>query len=280
MKGSPILAEVRTLRIRGVRYRVSIAGAGIPLLLLHGFTGCGAGWGAFAEILSARFQVIAPDLIGHGGTDAPHDSARYHIEHSAADIATLAEVLALRSPALFGYSMGGRLALYTALAFPERFSALILESASPGLADPAERAARRAQDDALALAIERDGVPAFVDRWQALPLFASQRALPLQVREHVRSNRLSQRAHGLAGSLRGMGTGVQPPLWSKLSLLTLRTLLITGALDVRFSEIAHAMRQSAPDAQHVPIDSAGHAPHLEQALQTAKVVYAFLGENP
>jgi 2-succinyl-6-hydroxy-2,4-cyclohexadiene-1-carboxylate synthase len=279
-KAGDILSDAFMLHVRGVRYHVRVSGAGTPLLLLHGFTGSGAGWGPFADLLSDQFQVIAPDLIGHGGTDAPYDSARYRIEHSAADIVTLAEALALPSPALFGYSMGGRLALYTALAYPERFSALILESASPGLADAGERAARRVQDDVLALAIERDGVPAFVDRWQALPLFASQDALPASDRERIRSGRLSQRAHGLANSLRGIGTGVQPPLWNMLSLFGLPTLLITGVFDVRFSDIARAMCAGIPHVQHAVVAGAGHAPHLEQASQTANVVSTFLGEIP
>ena len=68
--------------------------------------------------------------------------------------------------------MGGRIALYTALTVPvER---LVLVGASPGIADPAERAARRAADDALADRIETLEIEAFAREWGSQPLFAGQ----------------------------------------------------------------------------------------------------------
>ncbi len=115
---------------------------------------------------------------------------------------------------LLGYSMGGRIALYT--AFSHFFRALILESASPGLADAAEREQRRRSDAALAESIERDGVAAFVEHWEQLPLFASQSNLALETRQSLHRQRLANRAHGLANSLRGVGTGEQPALHSPI----------------------------------------------------------------
>ena len=90
--------------------------------------------------------------------------------------------------------MGGRIALYT--AFSGYFRALILESASPGLQDPAEREQRRLSDEALAASIERDGVPAFVERWENLPLFASQKSLPPERREELHRQRLQNSTVG------------------------------------------------------------------------------------
>ena len=72
--------------------------------------------------------------------------------------------------------MGGRLALALALRIPQRVRRLVLVSASPGLADAGERAARRAADEALADRIEAIGVEAFAREWAAQPLFAGQPA--------------------------------------------------------------------------------------------------------
>ena len=107
----------------------------------------------------------------------------------------------------------------------------MLEGASPGIADAAEREARRASDAALAGRIERDGVEAFVDEWERVPLFASQLALPAEARAAVRATRLAQRAHGLANSLRGMGAGAQAPLHDRLPSIAAPTLLLAGSLD-------------------------------------------------
>src|SRR5437764_14892874 len=128
--------------------------------------------------------------------------------------------------------MGGRIALYT--AFSSFFRALILESASPGLADPVEREQRRLSDEALAASIERDGVPAFIERWENLPLFASQKTLPLDCREKLHQQRLQNSATGLAQGLHGEGTGVQLSLHAQLPTFNIHVLLIAGEVAVKY----------------------------------------------
>src|SRR5205085_1446641 len=126
-----------------------------------------------------------------------------------------------RETVLLGYSMGGRMALYTALG--ASFRGLILESASPGLATEEERAERRASDEALAARIERDGIESFVDEWERQPLFASQSALPDETHQALRLERVRNTPLGLANSLRGAGSGTQPSLHDALSSLATPT---------------------------------------------------------
>jgi 2-succinyl-6-hydroxy-2,4-cyclohexadiene-1-carboxylate synthase len=235
------------------------------LVLLHGFTGSAAGWGHQMDILADYgLRLIAIDLPGHGQSDAPDDAKRYSIEHCQQDILAALQKLGVHrgQAIMLGYSMGGRIALYT--AFSGFFRALILESASPGLEDPAEREKRRASDEALAASIEREGVPAFIERWESLPLFASQRTLPAECREALHRQRLQNSATGLAQSLRGVGTGVQPSLYARLPTLHIPVLLIAGALDTKFTEIAKHMAQALPQSQLHIIPAAGHTVHLEQ----------------
>jgi len=169
--------------------------------------------------------------------------------------------------------MGGRIALYC--AFSGYFRALILESASPGLATFTERAQRRASDEALAERIEREGIKAFVNYWEQLPLFASQSNLSIECRNAQRAQRLTNRAHGLANSLRGVGTAVQPPLYQRLPELPLPVLLITGELDSKFCHIGQRMAQHLPQAQLQIVPSAGHAIHLEQPERFVTLVHKF-----
>lgn len=258
-------------------YHVEVYGAGEPLLLLHGFTGSTQSWHELVPQLSAAFQLILVDLPGHGTSATPDDPARCTLPAVAADLcAILAQRQALPAHVL-GYSMGGRLALYMALHTPQCLRSLIVESGSPGLPTEAERAARRADDEALAQRIERAGIAAFVDEWERLPLWASQRALPSATRQHLREQRLHNSALGLASSLRGMGTGAQPSLWDELPRLTVPTLLVTGALDAKFTQIAQAMQSRCPACVHRILPAAGHTPHLETPALFARTVLDFLG---
>ena len=235
------------------------------LVLLHGFTGSAAGWGQQMDILADYgLLIIAIDLLGHGQSDAPEDAKRYSIEYCQKDILAALQTLGVHEShaIILGYSMGGRIALYT--AFSGFFRSLILESASPGLEDPVEREKRRTSDEALAASIEREGIPAFIERWEHLPLFASQRTLSFECREALHRQRLQNNATGLAQSLRGVGTGVQPSLYARLPTLHIPVLLIAGELDTKFTTIAKHMAQALPQSQLHIIPAAGHTVHLEQ----------------
>ena len=174
-----------TLRVTGLLLNVESAGAGRPLLLLHGFSGsiatCRPHLARFAE----HRRTIVLDLIGHGQSAAPADSERYRMEPCVEDLLPEHDTQEVARVDLLGYSMGGRVGLHFAAAAPERVEALVLESTSPGLANAAEWEARAAADEALAVSIERDGFEAFVDRWDLLPLFSSQAALPSAARAHL-----------------------------------------------------------------------------------------------
>lgn len=246
------------------------------LLLLHGFTGSATSWSNLLQALSPAIRLIALDLPGHGQTDAPTDPALYTMPAVARDIHALLDHLHIDRAHLLGYSMGGRLALYLALQRPDRWHSLILESASPGLRTAAERQERIARDEALADFIERQGIEAFVNRWQSLPLFATQQQLPPATQDAHRAARLRNRPHGLANSLRGMGTGVQPSLWPHLPDLHLPTLLLSGALDQKFTTVAKEMATLLPHPHHQTFSHTGHTIHLEQPKPYAKAIQKWL----
>lgn len=266
------------VQVNQLNYRVGQFGNGgvFPWMFLHGFTGRIENWQRQIDHLEASYSLIIPDLIGHGKTDAPLDSERYQMEFAAADLIRLLDIFEIDQIGLLGYSMGGRLALYLALHYPQRVGKLILESASPGLATPQERADRIASDEHLANRIEREGITAFIDYWEQLPLFASQTSLSSEVKQPLRALRLQNRPEGLAGSLRGMGTGRQPSLWDSLAQLRPPTMLITGEHDRKFTEIGKKMSHHLPDVQHIQIQEAGHTIHLEQPQLFNEAVLRFI----
>lgn len=255
--------EAITCPANGVAYRVVCAGSGPPLLMLHGFTGSADAWQMVAPPIARHRRVIAIDLLGHGQTDAPDDPARYGMSPAVADLVAVLDQLGHDTVDLLGYSMGGRLALGFAVTHPDRVASLVLESASAGIADPAERKTRRRADNELADAIERDGIVAFVDRWERLPLFATQTRLGKQDRARVRRGRLAQRPNGLANSLRGFGQGVQPALHDRLAAFPRPTVLIVGEHDVKFRAIAKDLEPRLGWAWCDVAPRTGHAVHLE-----------------
>ncbi len=258
--------ERRELRVgpAGCALHVEQSGEGPPVLLLHGFTGSVRTLDGAAEGLRAAGRsTIAVDLLGHGGSDAPREASAYTMERCTENLVRVLDATRTERTDVLGYSMGGRAALVLAAAQPERVRSLVLVGASAGLADPAERAARRQADEALADAIERDGVARFVERWMSLPLFASQARLGPAFLDAARAQRLRNRAHGLAGSLRGMGTGAQRPLHAALGTLAVPMLLVVGAGDAKFRAIAEDLARRAPNARVAQIPGAGHAAHLE-----------------
>jgi 2-succinyl-6-hydroxy-2,4-cyclohexadiene-1-carboxylate synthase len=262
--------------INGLCYHVVETGVGEPVVLLHGFTGSAATWRGLVARLAGEYRVIAVDLPGHGESDAPADVSRYRMEQVTTDLAALLTGMGAAPAHWLGYSMGGRLALYVAVHRPDLARSLILESASPGLADPAERQARREQDEHLAMRIETGGVAAFVAEWEQLPLFTGVRALPPDTQEALRQQRLANAAVGLAGSLRGMGTGAQPPLWDRLAAVKRPVLLLAGEQDERFVALNRRMAAEMPAARLAVIPGAGHTVHLEQPALFENAVLSFL----
>jgi 2-succinyl-6-hydroxy-2,4-cyclohexadiene-1-carboxylate synthase len=267
------------IRTNGVELNVAVAGDGWPLVLLHGFTGSAANWVSHSTVFGKHFQTIAIDLLGHGDSDSPTDPARYRMERCVEDLLSVFDQLGLERVSLLGYSMGGRVALHLALTRPERVEALVLESASPGLADPAERQARVASDEALAQRVEQEGLPVFIAYWEQLPLFASRSRLPESMRVELRAQHLRNNSFGLANSLRGLGAGVQSPLWDRLPEVRLPTLLIAGGLDQKFAAIARAMADALPEAQLTLVPDAGHTVHFEQPETFDQRVLDFLRDG-
>jgi 2-succinyl-6-hydroxy-2,4-cyclohexadiene-1-carboxylate synthase len=222
------------------------------LVLLHGFTQTGRSWQPIAHALAGRYRAVAPDLPGHG------DFASRRPASFAACDAYLRALTDGRPVTLAGYSMGGRIALHAALSLP--LERLVLIGASPGIADAAERAARAAEDAELADRIEAIGIEAFVREWGAQALFDG---MPRGVAELVEEDRLRNTASGLAAALRGLGTGVMPPLWDRLGELAMPVDLVVGERDKTFRGIAELMAARLRDARVHVVAGAGHAAHME-----------------
>lgn len=265
--------------IDDLRWEVRIRGAGIPLLLLHGFTGRGSNWGTHAPALARQFRLVVVDLPGHGRSGIPRVPARASVERTADDLATILRREGCTPAHVLGYSLGARVALRLAVAHPDVVRRLVLESPSAGLATEADRQVRRAADEDQAHRLERDGIETFVDEWEREPVFASYASLPPARTARLRSERLRNRPAGLAASLRGAGQGSMEPLHDRLAGIRIPTLVIAGALDATGLARAAAVAAGIPGARLETVPGAGHAPHLETPTIFRNLVSTFLQEE-
>ncbi len=261
-------------------WSVTEGGAGQPLVLLHGFTGSAASWEEHFDSFADRHRVIAPDLPGHGGTPETSALDGMTVEATADALATLLAELGAAPAIVLGYSLGARIALRLAIEHPASVGRLVLESPSAGIADPGDRAARRAADAALADRLERDGIAGFISAWERSPVFASHAAANPQLLARQRAIRLASNAAGLAASLRAAGQGSMEPLHDRLGEVTAPTLVIAGALDAVGRPRAEEVANGIPGARLEILDATGHTPHLESPDAFRRLVLDFAPEDP
>ena len=217
------------------------------VVLVPGFTQTASAWDAVVARLRA------------GG----HDAIALDVPVGLDFVATAAALGATGGRATYaGYSMGGRLCLRLALDHSDLVERLVLVSTSPGIADPAERAARRAADEELARDVERRGVEPFLRDWLAQPLFSTLDPTAAGLANRAAGHTAAE----LATTLRLLGSGTQQPLWSRLGELAMPVALVTGRGDAKFDAINDAMYAgctSVPSVVRFRADG-GHALPLEQ----------------
>lgn len=114
-----------TVRANGVDLRSYRIGDGPPIVMAHGFYDGGRRWVPLAEDLAEDYDVVAYDARGHGRSDAP--ATGYDVENRVADLVGVVRGLELEKPVLFGHSMGGATAAWTAAERPDLPRALVLE---------------------------------------------------------------------------------------------------------------------------------------------------------
>lgn len=246
--------------------------AGAPrVTFIPGFMGGPRAFEALAAHLPDAFGVRVVTLPGHGDRSAIAPGARFE-ELVALVGAEIDEGTKSAVEILVGYSMGGRVALAAALAHPERFAHVVAVGADLGLVDDAARRSRAEEDEARARQIEQAGIAAFLEAWEALPLFATQRALGPEALAAQRRMRLANTAEGLAFALRRLGTGQMPDLRPQLASSPLPITFVAGSLDAKFCALASEGARIAPRGAWAAFHGVGHNVPLEAPRRLAKLV--------
>ncbi|NET42229.1 2-succinyl-6-hydroxy-2,4-cyclohexadiene-1-carboxylate synthase [Okeania sp. SIO2B3] len=247
------------------------------ILLLHGFMGSSNDFVDFIPQLCKYFCCLTVDLPGHGKTIVTGSDGYYDMENTAIGLIHLLDELKIDNCYLFGYSMGGRLALYMAINFPTRFNRVILESASPGLKTEVERSLRCQSDLRLADKLENSNFQEFLSNWYSQALFKSLRQN--NSFEKVIERRLENKPLELAKSLLNLGTGNQPSLWDKLSNHQIPTLLMVGEFDDKFQAINLKIVELCQVVHLKIIPESGHNIHWENPQKWIESLINFLVEG-
>ncbi len=250
-----------------------------PLIFfLHGFMGNTDEFDEVIKLLSDDFDCLTLDLPGHGKTQVLGGDEYYTMANTGNALINLMDQLKIAKCFLVGYSMGGRLALYLTLHFPERFLKVVLESASPGLTTELERLERIKIDIQIGRKLTRSfaiiDFADFLSNWYNQKIFGYIKNHPEY--DRMVESRLQNNPQELNKSLRFMGTGCQPSLWEKLKYNTIPMLLLAGEYDSKFISINTEMDRICESAQMKIISNAGHNIHFENTLTFVENIKYFL----
>jgi 2-succinyl-6-hydroxy-2,4-cyclohexadiene-1-carboxylate synthase len=252
------------------------------LVCIHGFTGSPASFDPLARALTRRgaVRLCRPTLLGHRSPGAGlrrglRERRAMRFEDEVDRIAALVVREGFTGAHLLGYSLGARVALGLLARYACLFEGATLIGVHPGLGSLQERAARVGSDERWCTLLERRGVGAFLEAWEAQPLFASQRELGPRASAEQRRVRAAHSAEGLARALRVLGLGQMPDYRGALVACPLPVRLVVGERDEKFSGIATALAQLAPRLAVDRVPGVGHnvlleaGEHVEQLLRGA-----------
>ena len=244
-----------------------------PLVLIHGFTTSSASFAANIPALNERFTVITMDLLGHGQSDAPEDSAPYGPGPAIERILGLLNRLGYERVLLCGHSLGAALCLRLALEAPERLAGLVLINSMSAAGTPEWREGARPGMVEMAARLRTEG-SGFLRSTRLYP--AHSKRLDPQSRELLTRTFDEADPIGLAGTAERLVIDVNS--YERVGELSVPTLLVIGTREEAFAAIAPEFVSRMPRgvARSVHLGEAGHAANLEQpdAFQSAVADFA------
>ena len=244
-------------RRSGLRINYQIAGSGPPLVLIHGYTASGySNWDApgWVEALAPHNTLLIPDLRGHGRSQKPWTAEAYSVTAMAHDVLAVMDEQGIRSAPVFGYSMGGMIAMQLLVEHPDRVDAAIV-----------------------------GGMGSYFPRGRGR--FARERQHPLSTAPR---RSLAEQARFLAGyaarfdpiaieaAFRGVFRNGRPVNVSRLSGIRKPLLVVAGDQDA-FFDPARTLAKTVPGARFVALPHEGHLSAVRSPRFMAEVG-AFLRE--
>lgn len=279
MEPDPPLPPVRMLDVGGVRVRHAKAGQGPPLLLLHGLGATAYSWRRVWRALSASREVHLFDWPGHGRSDKPA-GFDYSPRGYSAFLEALLDRLGLAAPDLVGNSLGGLVALVTALERPERAGRIVLIG-TPTYLDSRPRFLWTLRRPVAGRVFEWC-LGKWLVRWCCRDVFIDRSVVtPELIEEYSQALRTRAGRRAIADFVRHAVPPDADALMARYRDLPRPALLLLGEFDcmVRRQDAERFVRE-APEARLVGLPGCGHAPQEEKPELVASEIDAFLARSP
>jgi len=255
--------------VNGISLAYDDCGAGQPLLLIHGFPLSRKIWAPQIASLSNRFRVIAPDLRGFGGSDAPEGP--YSMELFSDDLVGLLDGLGIAKAAVCGMSMGGYVLLNMLQRYPDRVAAACFMVTKGGADDEAGKERRTM----LSGEVLAKGAQAVAEPFSRI-LFApgGEEARPKLFGE-IMQIMLETRPQGLSAGLLAMRE--RKDYSDSLGGIRIPSLVIGAELDKAIPAMeSRKLAAALPDAKLVIVPDAGHMAGMEQPEAVNSALLSFL----
>ena len=268
------------VNVDGVRTRVLHDGHGPALFLFHGVGMSGSTFFRNIDALGERFTVYAPDMLGHGFTDAINFNGVPPQTHTVRHLGLLADQLGVERYSIGGSSYGGLIAALTWFERPKRVERLILIGTGAVFhpADEQERTLR----SAAANASQAMGDPTLESCRRRLATICHDRAsVPEEILlDQLTSYSLPDRFDAYKSTITGLiatCSSTEHRVYARLEKLAAPTLILAGREDIRAKVDLHAEgRRRMPSARLLVFDKCGHMPYLEHPAAFNSAVSAFL----
>jgi pimeloyl-ACP methyl ester carboxylesterase len=262
------------ISVNNVDLDVETAGNGDHVVLLvHAYATTKDVWRLQIEDFQRSCTVVSYDMRGFGKSQAPTDPLAYSDASHVQDLVALLDRLGIRKASLCGLSMGGHIALMTALRHPERVETLLLASTGSGYDN--SLLARDAQ--MWAITAREKGVEAFAESVLQHPLFKAYVARGAKQRQLLRDLVTASTSSGLANNAAYV-LAKRPKLTTflpQLQRLRTQTLIIVGKDDASCMAAAPTLAEALPCAELAVLSGAGHFCNLEDPLHFNGLVQRF-----
>ena len=241
------------------------AGAGVPLVLVHGYLGGSSQWDAQVPLLKEHFEIVTLDLAGYG--KANHLAAPTDLPDHARNVLATLDHMGIERFHLLGHSMGGMVAQEITSQAPQRVDKLVLYATGPlgcipGRFETMARSRERLREDGVQRTVRRICATWLLDR-EASPAFDALSALATQSSEQAASAGLSA-MESWDGRER-LGQIAQP------------TLIIWGESDRTYGwPQIETLWRCIPRASLAVLPSCAHALHLERSELFCTLLVEFL----
>jgi pimeloyl-ACP methyl ester carboxylesterase len=263
----------------GIRLHYEESGHGTPLIFVHEFAGDHRSYEAQLRHFGRRHHAVAFNARGYPPSDVPDDVASYSQARAADDILAVLDHLGAPKAHVAGISMGAFATLHFGLRHPDRALSLCLGGCGYG-AEPERQDLFRAEADATADILRRDGMAAFAERYAYAPTRVQFENKDPRGHGEFKRMLAEHSALGSANTQAGVQKG-RPSLYDltdALARISVPTLIIAGDEDWPCLAPSLMLKQVIPSAALAVLPNTGHALSVEEPDAYNRLLDAFLAQ--